>query len=310
VSYAPPRRCDHVTGPLRAVGVIGLGKMGAPMARHLLNGGFSVIGYDIRSDALKAFEKRGGTTSTSPSEMVAAADVVLTSLPSVDALANVMRASNGVLASGSVGLTVIETSTFAPATKEAFRVELEAAGMIMLDCTISGTAAQMATRDVAVYASGRSDVLRSYWPVLAAFSRAQYDVGRFGNGAKLKLISNLLVTVHNAAAAEALVLAERCGLDPARSLEALVDGAGTSRMLEIRGPMMASKDYSRASARLDEYMKDIDLISAFGEDSDSPLPLFRASMRLYYAALAAGLGSEDHAAVAAVLATLDGTSLC
>jgi 3-hydroxyisobutyrate dehydrogenase-like beta-hydroxyacid dehydrogenase len=283
------------------VGVIGLGNMGAPIARHLAAAGFVVHGYDVRPAARDGLRDDGGIPAGSCAEVAAAAEVVLTSLPTAAALDAVIDGPDGLLAGAKPDLLVLETSTFAVATKERVREILQRHGAAMLDCPISGTASQLADRDVAVYASGDPDLIASVRPVLAAFSRTQYDVGSFGNGTKLKLIANHLVTVHNAAAAEALLLAESAGLDLALALQVLTDGAGTSRMLEVRGPMMLAKDFTKANMRLDGYQKDIDLIGAFARDVHCPLPLFAASAQLYLAALAQGRGAEDPAVIAAVL---------
>jgi putative dehydrogenase len=302
VSSVPPKPYESDG---RAVGVIGLGKMGSQIAGHLMAAGMPVWGYDLRSAAMTDLASRGGAVAMSPAALAASVDVIITSLPSWGALASVIEGSDGILAGARSGSTVIETSTLTSAVKRQFRDQLEARGMVMLDCPLSGTAAQMAERDVAVYASGDPDALRAHVPLLAAFTRAQYDVGRFGNGSDLKLLSNLLVTVHNVAAAEALVLAERAGLDLTQVLAALTGGAATSRMLELRGPMMVEKDYSQVSASLEEFMKDIALIRSFAADNNSPLPLFEVCARLYDDAIKAGFGASDHAVVAEVVAGLE-----
>jgi len=274
------------------------------MARHLVERGFTVHGFDVRPAALANLESAGGLVAGSPAALASAVQVVITSLPSSAALDSVINDDDGLIAGASPGLTVVETSTLSIAAKEQGYAELARSGITMLDCPLSGTASQMETRDVAVYASGDRDALARQQEVLAAFSRAQYNVGRFGNGTKLKLIANHLVTIHNVAAAEALLLAERAGLDLEFALAALTDGAGSSRMLEVRGPMMVAKDFSRPNMRLDGYVKDIDLIGSFGRDLECPLPLFAACAQLYFAALAQGRHAEDPAVVHAVLATL------
>jgi L-threonate 2-dehydrogenase len=283
------------------VAVIGLGNMGSPMSRHLLAAGFAVQGYDVRQEAATALEDAGGRAAASPGEAADSADVVITSLPSVAALRAVVNASDGLAGAASPGLIVVETSTLPLDEKEAARQVLAQAGAVMLDCPLSGTASQMRARDVAVYASGEPEAIERCRPVLAAFSRVQYEVGAFGNGMRMKLIANHLVTVHHTAAAEALVFAERAGLDPALALKALSDGAGNSRMLEVRGPMMIAGDFSEANMRLEYFQKDIDLISGLSREVRCPLPLFAASAQLHLAALAQGRLDEDPASVFAVL---------
>jgi 3-hydroxyisobutyrate dehydrogenase-like beta-hydroxyacid dehydrogenase len=283
------------------VGVIGLGNMGLPMAGHLLAAGFAVQGHDVRPEAMDALARAGGTPTASPADAVAGAPMAITSLPSVAALQEVVGGESGLAGAGPDGLILIETSTLPVAAKAEAAAALGRVGAVVLDCPLSGTASQMRARDIAVYASGDPAALKRSHDVLAAFSRVQHEVGAFGNGMRMKLIANHLVAVHHTAAAEALLLARRAGLDPALALQALSDGAGNSRMLEIRGPMMVEGDFSRANIALEVFQKDIGLISDLARAARCPLPLFSAAAQLHLAAMAQGRLAEDPACVFAVL---------
>ena len=283
------------------VGVIGLGNMGLPMAGHLLAAGFAVQGHDVRPEAMDALARAGGTPTASPAEAVAGVPVAITSLPSVAALQEVVGGEYGLAGAGPDGLILIETSTLPVAAKAEAAAALGRVGAVVLDCPLSGTASQMRARDIAVYASGDPAALKRSHDVLAAFSRVQHEVGAFGNGMRMKLIANHLVAVHHTAAAEALLLARQAGLDPALALQALSDGAGNSRMLEIRGPMMVEGDFSHANIALEVFQKDIDLINDLARAACCPLPLFSAAAQLHLAAMAQGRLDEDPACVFAVL---------
>ena len=283
------------------VGVIGLGNMGLPMAGHLIAAGFAVQGYDVRPEAAAALAEAGGVPATSPAGAAAGAQTVITSLPSVAALREVVSGDQGLASASPEGLILIETSTLPIAAKAEAARALGRAGGVVLDCPLSGTASQMRARDIAVYASGDPAALNRSRDVLAAFSRVQHEVGAFGNGMRMKLIANHLVAVHHTAAAEALLLARRAGLDPALALRALTDGAGNSRMLEIRGPMMVEGDFSRANIALEVFQKDVDLINDLARTACCPLPLFSAAAQLHLAAMAQGRLAEDPACVFAVL---------
>jgi L-threonate 2-dehydrogenase len=283
------------------VGVIGLGNMGLPMAGHLLAAGFAVQGYDVRPEAAAALAEAGGVPAASPAEAAAGAPTVITSLPSVAALREVVGGEQGLASVTQDGLILIETSTLPIAAKAEAARALGRAGAVVLDCPLSGTASQMRAADIAVYASGDSAAIKRSHDVLAAFSRVQHEVGAFGNGMRMKLVANHLVAVHHTAAAEALLLAGRAGLDPALALRALSDGAGSSRMLEIRGPMMIEGDFSRANIALEVFQKDIDLIGDLARTTRCPLPLFSAAAQLHLAAMAQGRLDEDPACVFAVL---------
>jgi 3-hydroxyisobutyrate dehydrogenase-like beta-hydroxyacid dehydrogenase len=283
------------------VGVIGLGHMGLPMAGHLLAAGFAVRGYDVRPEAVGALAAAGGTPTASPAEAVAGAAVAITSLPSVAALQEVVGGEHGLAGAAPGGLILIETSTLPVTAKAGAAEALGRVGAVVLDCPLSGTASQMRARDIAVYASGDPAAIKRSHDVLAAFSRVQHEVGAFGNGMRMKLIANHLVAVHHTAAAEALLLARRAGLDPALALRALSDGAGNSRMLEIRGPMMVEGDFSDANIALEVFQKDIELIADLARAARCPLPLFSAAAQLHLAAMAQGRLGEDPACVSAVL---------
>jgi 3-hydroxyisobutyrate dehydrogenase-like beta-hydroxyacid dehydrogenase len=197
---------------------------------------------------------------------------------------------------------VIELSTLSLADKEQGRLRLAATGSALVDAPLSGTGAQARTGDVVAFVSADqpADRIRAM-AVLSRFTRAQYDVGGFGNGSKFKYVANLLVAIHNVAAAEALVLAEQAGLDTDLVLAAVASGAGGSRMLDIRGPLMTGRAYDDATVRLEVFLKDIQLISEFAGDVGAPTPLLSASRNVYQSALAEGRSGQDTACVAEVL---------
>ena len=138
-------------------------------------------------------------------------------------------------------------------------------------------------------------------PVFEGFARTHFFIGPFGAGSKMKFLANLLVAIHNVAAAEALVLGMKAGLDPASMLKVLSDGAGTSRMLQIRGPMMVRNDYRDAAMKVGVWQKDMGIIAEFARELDCPTPLFAATASIYNAAMAQGFAEADTACVCAVL---------
>jgi L-threonate 2-dehydrogenase len=286
------------------VGFIGLGAMGSPMSRHLLEAGWRVVGYDVSTQAMERHRGHGGHTVDRPSELRGIAEVVLTSLPSASAL----DVSLAALANGSPAPTrILELSTLTLEQKEAAREQAAAAGMRLLDCPVSGTSAQAETGDLVAYLSGADDHHSAVDPVLADMTRAVYDLGAFGNGIRLKLVANLLVAIHNLSSAEALLLAERSGLNLASALPALLDGAGASKMLEVRGPLMLSGDYANATARVEVFRKDLRAIQQLADGLSVPTPLLSVTAMIYAAAAGQGFSQQDTACVFPVLKTLAGT---
>jgi 3-hydroxyisobutyrate dehydrogenase-like beta-hydroxyacid dehydrogenase len=293
--------------PEITVGMIGLGIMGSAMSANLLKAGLQVVGFDIMPEKIEALSALGGRGAASVADVAGQCEVIMTSLPSIAAFEEATRGPDGILAAGG-GRTVIETSTLPVADKQRAHDVLREAGTVLLDCPLSGTGAQAASGDLVVFGSGDKAAYEACIPIFKAFSRSQYYLGKFGNGSAMKFVANLLVAVHNVAAAEALVLGQKAGLDAETMLEVLTDSAGNSRMLEIRGPLMTKGDYDDATMKVDIWQKDMAVITDFARALGCPAPLFSATVPIYSAALGQGRGKQDTAAVCAVLEELAGLS--
>jgi 3-hydroxyisobutyrate dehydrogenase-like beta-hydroxyacid dehydrogenase len=278
------------------VGVIGLGIMGSAMAANLLRAGYRVVGYDVLEKRRREHRRAGGEPALNCGDVGRKAGIVICSLPSSVAL---LRTADELVETARPHI-VIETSTLPIAVKESARRRLASGGTVLLDCPLSGTGSQARTKDLVVYASGDRRSYQKITTVLNAIARGHYYVGPFGAGMKTKIVANLLVAIHNVAAAEALVLARKAGLDPKTTLRVLGDGAGSSRMLQVRGPMMVKGDYSKALMKLEIWEKDMAIIADFARDVGASTPLFDRTAPLYTAATRAG-GSQDTAAVYRVL---------
>ncbi|MDA4845276.1 NAD(P)-dependent oxidoreductase [Hoeflea poritis] len=280
------------------VGIVGLGIMGSAMAKNLLAAGHSVAGYDPDGSAVSAHRAAGGIAQASAGEVASAAPVILLSLPSSAALEAVVA---DIARSGATDCVLVELSTLKIDDKRAARDALAQRDITLLDCPVSGTGAQAARGDLVVLASGDAEAVGRCRPFLDAIARETRYLGEFGNGMKMKCVANLLVAIHNTAAAEALVLAQRAGLDLQETYDVISAGAGSSRMFELRGPMMVEGRYSPPTMKNEVWRKDLDLIAEFAAGLGSPAPLFSLTDRLYAEAEAMGLGGEDTAAVKRVL---------
>ena len=288
------------------VGMIGLGIMGSAMSNNLLKDGFTAIGYDILDDCVQAHVKRGGVAGASVRDVAEKAEIVITSLPSVAAFETVIWGEDGFLAAGSGSPIIIETSTLEIDLKQRGHDALKDSGIVMLDCPLSGTGSQARTKDLVVLASGDLASYERTVPVLEGMSRSNHYVGEFGNGSKMKFIANLLVAIHNASTAEALVLGMRAGLKPEDIFKVITDGAGNSRMFEIRGPMMVANDYDDATMKNSVWQKDMHIIAEFARSMDCPTPLFSSTEALYNAAMEQGLEAKDTASICAVMEAMAG----
>jgi putative dehydrogenase len=287
------------------VGVIGLGNMGGAFARHLAAAGWRVLGFDIDPGRKRAATRAGVEVVPDVATLAAAAPTIILSLPNVAALeATVAAITDAELPAR----TIVEASTFAIDDKARAARALRKAGHVLLDCPISGTGAQAAVKDIVIYASGEKKKIAALKPLFAAFSRAAYDVGAFGNGSRMKYIANLLVTIHNVSTAEAMVLGIKSGLDPKMIYDLITAGVGSSRVFEVRGPMMVKDRYENASMSIKLYQKDLSVIDAFAHSLGVPTPLFSAALPIYAKAMEMGLGDSDTAAVCAALEKMAGVT--
>jgi len=279
------------------VGIVGVGVMGSAMGTNLLAAGFPVTGFDVVTEAAERLVPLGGAVAGSPAEVANSSDVVLLSLPSVAALEEAVESSGGLIETTNPSVVCVEMGTLPLDAKEAARQQLASVGVRLLDVPVSGTGLQAADATLVVFASGDEDAFHIAEPVFGGIGRSTYYLGAFGNGSKMKYIANLLVAVHNLATAEAHALGLAAGMDPAVVQQVMSDGIGASKILDVRGPMMVNDEYQPPSARLDIILKDARIISAFAQQHGAPTPLLDATIPVYEASKAAGLGSEDAAAL-------------
>ena len=285
------------------VGIVGLGLLGHAVASRLVAGGHRVVGYDVVPACRDALEKLGGTALGSVADVAANAEAVCTVLPSLAAVEDVILGPEGIVTSARASATVVQMSTISPALTERLASEVTAHGLRFLDCPVSGTSGMVERGDGVLFVGGDEALFRYWAPVLATVLPRPVYVGRAGQAMTLKLVANLLVALHSAAAAEALLMARRAGLDMGRVLAVLTAGAGSSRMLEVRGPMMVQGEFD-AQMKLDLFMKDLHLIQDAAGAVGAPTPLTDTAERLYAAAQSAGHGPEDLAVVVRALAAL------
>ena len=281
------------------VGVIGLGVMGSAMAANLVGAGHAVVGFDIDPERRSSAAGSGVRVEDSVGAVGAVSEIVVFSLPTEPALADVAAE---VAAHGPEGLLCLETGTFPLPAKIAARDVLAASGIELMDTPLSGTGLQATDGTLVVFASGRREGFDRARDVFNAIGRSSHYLGEFGNGSRMKYIANLLVAVHNLATAEAHVLGIAAGMDPATVQRIMEDGVGSSKIFEIRGPMMVVDDYP-AAARLDIILKDAGIIKNFATRIGAPTPLLDAALEVYRETSAAGMGGFDAAVLCRYLET-------
>jgi 3-hydroxyisobutyrate dehydrogenase-like beta-hydroxyacid dehydrogenase len=277
---------------MATVGIVGLGLLGGAVASRLLTAGHTVVGHDVRAERVAALEAMGGTPAASAAAVARTSEAVITLLPSLAAVEEVILGGDGLIAAARAPQPVIQMSTISPALTRRLADGLAARGLAFLDCPVSGTSGMVARGEGIIFVGGARALYDRWRPVLEAIVPRAVLVGRPGQAMILKLIANLLVGLHSAAAAEALHRARRAGLDLPVALDVLTRSAATSRMLEVRGPMMVRDEFP-AEMKLDLFMKDLHLIQDAAATAGAAIPLTDAAERLYAAALASGHDNDD-----------------
>jgi 3-hydroxyisobutyrate dehydrogenase-like beta-hydroxyacid dehydrogenase len=277
------------------VGVIGLGKMGLPIAKNLIDRGFGVIGY--RRSGSPELTEAGGIVAGSAAEVAAAADVLLSIVPDAEAVEDVIKGPQGTLKTLRPGTIHIEMSTIDVPSKARLRELTKARGADLLDCPISGTPGMVAPRLATTFASGELESVERVSKVLDAISGPWVYTGAFGTGAQLKYIANLLLAVHTVAAAEAMALARRSDLDLELVQKTLDTSIASSAIWTQRGPLMAERHYTPAPGPVRTLHPILEQIADHATRSGLDTPVFTAAKQAFDQALADGWGDLDIACV-------------
>ena len=261
------------------IGLIGLGAMGGAYAKHLLKNNFKCFGIDLDKNNILKFIQLGGQEITYE-ELFNKVEIVLTSLPSLNAYKDVLNNLKRLDKNNSKKI-ILDMNTISIDDKNMFKNEIIGLNIDMLDSPVSGTGAQAWEADLTVFASGSKELIDKCMNIFKAFSKEVINVGSFGNGMKFKILANLLVTIHNTAAAEALRLGELAGLDQDMIFKVLGNSAATSVMLQKRMPLMINKNYEPPTASYNIFLKDVDIIRNFIKDNNVTLPTFEGSAKIY-----------------------------
>ncbi|WP_093158620.1 L-threonate dehydrogenase [Aliiruegeria lutimaris] len=288
--------------------VIGLGSIGWGAAVSLLREGFPTVAVDIREEALAKFVAEGGRRAATPAEGAAEADLVMVFVVNAAQTETVLFGENGAVAAAKPGTTFVICVTMPPSAMSDICARLEAAGMKAIDAPTSGGSGKAASGETTLMASGPDAVLDGVMPALEAMSGRIYRLGdTCGAGSRVKMINQLLAGVHIAAMAEAMTLGAKMGVDLGTLYEVITGSAGNSWMFENRGAHVVNGDYTPHSA-VDIFVKDLGIVVSEAGDG-CPTPLSDTALALFKEASAAGMGREDDAAVAKLLAKKAGVKL-
>lgn len=278
------------------VGLVGLGLVGSALAQRLAQAGFEPIGFDLREEARQALQARGLRTAGSVQEIGAACDVVVLAVFDTRGVIDVVEGPQG-LASGGRVRTLVDCSTGDAGVLETLSQRLlQQHGIDFIEAPLSGSSRQIAAGEATMLLGGRAEAIEAQAPLLSALASRRIHVGGAGAGARAKLATNLVLGLNRAALAEGMVLAESMGIPPARFLELVLATPARSEAAVAKGAMMVNEDFAPQS-RIRQHLKDVDLMLAQSRDTGQRLPLSETHAALMRAAVAAGDGELDNAAI-------------
>ena len=279
------------------VGLIGVGLVGSALADRLLAAGQRVFGWDVDPQRLAEFRQNGGEPATGPDDVFSQCFPVLLSLPSSREVLDVVHSADASLRRG---LTIVDTTTGDPATSEDLARVLGERGIAYLDATISGSSAQVRAGSATLMVGGDAEAVAACTDIFAAVARQTFHTGPAGTGAKMKLVTNLVLGLNRAALAEGLALAGSLGLDLPLTLAVMRGSAAYSRIMDTKGERMIHGEFA-PDARLSQHLKDVRLIVNIGQQAGLPMPLSAAHRAVLEQAEAAGHGDLDNSAIINVL---------
>ena len=287
---------------MNTVGLIGIGKIGLPVADNLIKSGYRVVGY--RRSSLDEFAKIGGVPARSAADVGAHADVVLTCLPSTEALDDVVHGARGLIHSARPGQIVAELGSHPVPDKKRQIALLAERGVTFIDGEVSGTPGMVAARKAVVYLAGDAQACKKVETVVAGFTDSCLYFGEFGAASRVKLINNLLVAINIAATAEAMALGLKAGVDVPLMIKAIATGSGGSTQFAIRAPWMAERRFTPVQGSAGTLAHYFDMIADFAASVGVATPLLGCVVPLYRRCVEMGLGDKDVAVMVDVLSTL------
>lgn len=283
------------------VGFAGLGRMGLPMARNVAAAGLPLTVFNRTPEKAEPLAAAGASVAATPAELVRDADVVVTMVADADAVRALLEGEDGILAAASPGLVVVEMSTIGPLAARELAALCAERGVEMLDAPVSGSTAVAEAAQLVVMAGGEEAAFDRARPVLAAMSKAQLHLGPSGAGAAMKLGLNLIIASTAVSVSEALVLAERAGIEREAAYEVIGSGAVASPFVGYKREAFLDPDGTPTAFALEMMAKDVRLARALGELTGVPLPGAAGSAAAIDLAAASEGGEEDIVRVADAL---------
>ena len=279
-----------------AIGFIGLGIMGKPMAKNLLKAGYEVYCYDIVAAAVEETAQAGAHACSSIAEVAANVKTIITMLPNSPHVRAVALDAGGLLDSCSEGTLVIDMSSIAPNASKEIGKALEEKGIRMLDAPVSGGEPKAIDGTLAIMVGGEEADFEEAKPLFDILGGSATLVGPLGSGNTCKLTNQVIVAVNIAALAEGLMLAKQAGTDPQKVYQAIRGGLAGSTVMDAKSLMMLNDNF-KPGFRIDLHIKDLNNVLETGRLTTSPTPLAASVMQMFLSLSAHGDGNLDHSAL-------------
>jgi 3-hydroxyisobutyrate dehydrogenase len=291
-----------------AVGFIGLGNMGGPMALNLTGRGFSLVVHDIDPAKVARLRARGAKVADSPEQVAAQTERTIVMVETTAQVEAVVAGERGLIETAPRGHVVICMSTIDPFVLRRLSEQLAARGVATLDAPVSGGTERAQSGELSIIAGGEAATFERCRDLFEAMGTRLFHVGTLGQGLAMKLVNNMLIQVNRVAVAEALVLGVKAGLDPKTIYDVVRVSTGTSYAFEAGVPKILARDFSPGGT-VDITYKDQELETAFAKQLGVPLLLANVTQQLYQMARAAGLNKEDGLSVVKILERLAGVQV-
>ena len=287
------------------IGFIGLGIMGRPMAGHLVDAGYAVTVWNRTRTKMTALVERGAAAGESPRDVAARSDITITMVADTPDVLEVILGSEGVIHGVRRGSTVVDMSTISPAATREIAQTLSARGAEMLDAPVSGGEKGAIDAALSIMVGGKPEVFERVLPVFQKLGKAIVHLGEIGAGQVTKACNQLVLSLTLLGVAEALTLARKSGVDPAKVRAALLGGFAQSRVLELHGQRMLDQNFE-PGFRTRLYHKDMGIVMETGRSAGMPLVGGALAAQLYQVAMNQGLGEKDYSVLARIVAGLGG----
>ena len=290
------------------VGFVGLGIMGRPMAKNLINAGYSLTVYDVVGTVVEELATEGAAVGSSSREVAEKTSTVITMVPdSADSEAAILG-PDGVLEGASEGSTVIDMSSIAPGSSQKIAAACEPAGVDFLDAPVSGGEPKAIDGTLAIMVGGKKDVFERYADLLNVMGGSVVLCGDYGAGNTTKLANQIIVAANIEAVAEAFVLAKKAGLDPNTVFQAIRGGLAGSTVMEAKVPMMIAGDFT-PGFRIRLHQKDLHNALLTGKELGVPLPVTGLVQQMLGALVNRGKADSDHSAIANFIEDMADTTI-